>query len=52
LRAGVLDDANRTVLSALPPTPPRSTETTARLRRALDDTEHLVARRKREQRVV
>jgi predicted acylesterase/phospholipase RssA len=52
LRAGVLDDANRTVLSALPPAPPRSTETTARLRRALDDTEHLVARRKREQRVV
>jgi predicted acylesterase/phospholipase RssA len=52
LRAGVLDDANRTVLSALPPAPPRSTETTARLRRALDDAERLVAGRRRERRVV
>jgi predicted acylesterase/phospholipase RssA len=45
LRADVLDDANRTVLSALPPAPPRSTETTARLRRALDDAERLLAQR-------
>ena len=52
LRAEVLADANRTVLSALPPAPPRSTETTARLRRALDDAEHLVAQRKRARRVV
>ncbi|MFT3896119.1 MAG: patatin-like phospholipase family protein [Thermomonas sp.] len=52
LRESVLDDANRTVLSALPPAPPRSTDTTARLRRALDDAERLVARRKRERRVV
>jgi hypothetical protein len=33
------------VLSTLPPAPPRSTETTARLRRALDDAERLVAQR-------
>jgi len=52
LRAGVLDDANRTVLSALPPAPPRSTETTARLRRALDDAERLVAQRGRTRRMV
>jgi predicted acylesterase/phospholipase RssA len=52
LRGSVLDDANRTVLSALPPAPPRSTETTARLRRALDDTERLVAQRGRQRRVV
>jgi hypothetical protein len=45
LRANVLDDERRTVLSGLPPAPPRSTETTARLRRALDDAERLVARR-------
>ncbi len=52
LRADVLADANRTVLSALPPAPPRSTETTARLRRALDDAERLVARRRVARRVV
>ncbi|GAA5008417.1 lectin subunit beta [Pseudoluteimonas lycopersici] len=52
LRTEVLDDANRTVLSALPPAPPRSTETTARLRRALDDTERLVAQQGRKRRVV
>ena len=52
LRDAVLDDERRTVLSGLPPAPPRSTETTARLRRALDDAEHLVARRKRARRVV
>jgi len=52
LRDEVLDDERRTVLSGLPPAPPRSTETTARLRRALDDAEHLVARRGRVRRVV
>ena len=46
LRNEVLDDARRTVLSGLPPAPPRSTDTTARLRRALDDAEHLVAQRR------
>ncbi|MEP6634202.1 MAG: patatin-like phospholipase family protein [Luteimonas sp.] len=40
LRDDVLNDPRRTVLSGLPPRPPRSTETTARLRRALDDVEH------------
>ena len=52
LRKGVLDDERRSVLSSLPPAPPRSTDTTARLRRALDDAEHLVAQRRRERRVV
>ncbi len=48
LRDAVLDDPHRTVLTGLAGAPPRSTETTARLRRALDDTEHLLrARRKR-----
>jgi predicted acylesterase/phospholipase RssA len=47
LRGEVLDDAHRTVLASLPPAPPRSTETTARLRRALDDADRLVARRAR-----
>ena len=46
LRDEILDDAQRTVLTGLSTPPPRSTETTARLRRALDDTEHLVAARK------
>jgi predicted acylesterase/phospholipase RssA len=52
LRAEVLDDKRRSVLAGLPPAPPRSTETTARLRRALDDAERLVARRGRERRMV
>ena len=52
LRDEVIDDAHRTVLTGLPPAPPRSTETTARLRRALDDAEHLVAHRGRVRRVV
>lgn len=43
LRDEILDDVHRTVLSGLEKAPPRSTETTARLRRALDETEHLVA---------
>lgn len=46
LRDCVLDDAHRTVLSGLDEPPPRTTETTARLRRALDDVEHLVATRR------
>lgn len=47
LRDEILDDPHRTVLSGLDKAPPRSTETTARLRRALDDTEHLLATRRR-----
>lgn len=46
LRDEVLNDKHRTVLSNLGKAPPRSTETTARLRRALDETEHLIERRK------
>lgn len=45
LREDVLNDRHRTVLSSLGEAPPRSTETTARLRRALDETEHLIRRR-------
>ena len=47
LREDVLEDRHRTVLSGLGKAPPRSTETTARLRRALDETEHLIKQRKR-----
>jgi len=52
LRDAVLDDPDRTILAGLEQTPPRSTETTARLRRALDDAEHLLkpARRRRRSR--
>jgi NTE family protein len=52
LRDAILDDPERTILAGLEQTPPRSTETTARLRRALDDAEHLVkpARRRRRSR--
>ena len=46
LRDEVLDDAQRTILSGLGATPPRSTETTARLRRALDDARHLAESRR------
>ena len=46
LRDEILDDEQRTVLTGLSSSPPRSTETTARLRRALDDAEHVVAARK------
>ena len=45
LREDILADRHRTVLTGLGAPPPRSTETTARLRRALDDTELLIARR-------
>ncbi len=46
LREEILQDRHRTVLSGLGTAPPRSTETTARLRRALDETEHLLRRRR------
>ena len=46
LREDVLNDRHRTVLTAVGDAPPRSTETTARLRRALDEAEHLVRRRR------
>jgi NTE family protein len=42
----VLDDERRTLVGGLSKPPPRSTETTARLRRALDDAEHKVGNRK------
>ncbi|WP_277928868.1 patatin-like phospholipase family protein [Luteimonas aquatica] len=45
LREEILDDAHRTILSGLAPLPPRGTETTARLRRALEDTERVIAKR-------
>jgi len=45
LRDEVLDDPQRTVLTGLGAKPPRDTETTARLRRALDDAEQLAAAR-------
>ena len=47
LREDVIDDPDRTVLSALQASPRRNTDTTARLRRALDDTEHLLRARRR-----
>jgi predicted acylesterase/phospholipase RssA len=43
LRDEVLDDERRTLVGGLSAPPPRGTETTARLRRALDDMEHKVA---------
>ncbi|MDN5782479.1 MAG: lectin subunit beta, partial [Luteimonas sp.] len=46
LRDEVLDDDKRTLLDGLADRPPHSTETTARLRRALDATERVIARRK------
>jgi len=39
LRMHVVNDENRTLLDGLAP-PPRDSDTTARLRRALDDMEH------------
>jgi NTE family protein len=47
LREDILADQHRTILTGLGVAPPRSTETTARLRRALDETEHLIKTRKR-----
>jgi NTE family protein len=46
LRDAILDDPQRSILAGLAHAPPRSTETTARLRRALDDTEHLLQARR------
>jgi predicted acylesterase/phospholipase RssA len=43
LRDELLVDPDRTLLSGLDPSPVRDTETTARLRRALDETAHVVA---------
>lgn len=45
LRDEVLEDDGRTLLDGLAARPPRSTETTAKLRRALDATERVIARR-------
>src|SRR5690606_25750869 len=45
LRDEVLDDDRRTLLDGLAAAPPPSTDTTARLRRALDATERVIARR-------
>ncbi|HZW18591.1 MAG TPA: patatin-like phospholipase family protein [Luteimonas sp.] len=45
LRDEVLEDDDRTLLDGLARRPPRSTETTAKLRRALDATERVIARR-------
>jgi len=45
LRKDVLADGTRSILDGLPKRP-RATETTARLRRALDEVEHLVATRR------
>lgn len=45
LRDDVLDDDSRTLLDGLAEPPPPSTDTTARLRRALDATERVIARR-------
>jgi hypothetical protein len=46
LRNDIIEDERRSILDGLD-TPPRATETTARLRRALDEVDHLVAKRKR-----
>jgi predicted acylesterase/phospholipase RssA len=50
LRAEIIEDGQRTVLTGLSAPRPRNTETTARLHRALDDTEHLVATHRKRQR--
>ncbi len=47
LRHDILEDRHRTVLTGLGAAPPRSTDTTAKLRRALDETEHLIRKRRR-----
>lgn len=46
LRDDVINDEHRSILDGLAP-PPRSTETTARLRRALDEVDRLVATRRK-----
>ncbi len=45
LRMDVIADPERSILDGLAP-PPRDNDATARLRRALDDVDHLVARRR------
>ena len=42
LRTEVINDTTRSILDGLPK-PPRATETTARLRRALDEVDHYIA---------
>jgi len=44
LRGEIINDATRSIVDGLPKQS-RATETTARLRRALDDVEHLIAQR-------
>ena len=46
LRMDIVGDASRSILDGLPKVP-RATETTARLRRALDEVDHLIATRAR-----
>lgn len=43
LREDVVDDPGRSLMSGLEEPPPRETDTTARLRRALDDADRIVA---------
>ncbi len=50
LREEVVSDPQRSILDSLSPAPPRSTEATARLRRALDDAEHIADSAKRRRR--
>jgi hypothetical protein len=45
LREDIIDDPERSILDGLAP-PPRDNEATARLRRALDDVDHLVEGRR------
>lgn len=45
LRAGIIGDPTRTVTTGLGPAPRPTTDTSARLRRALDAADHLVGRR-------
>lgn len=47
VREDVVFGPQRGLVDSLPPPPPRSTETTARLRRALDDADRLLQRRGR-----
>lgn len=47
LREDILGARRRSIVDGLAIHPPASTDTTARLRRALDDTAHLIERRKR-----
>lgn len=51
LREDIINDENRSILDGLD-VPPRMTETTARLRRALDDVDQVVARQRVQRRAV